>query len=79
MRDERGEQKWHWYAFSFIGPTSTSNSTYASCYFGFPNKAVTKSRIKEAKRGADVLDGAVMLSCCYLGCMKQSEFEGEEA
>jgi hypothetical protein len=71
-----GPDKSYYYAFSF-SYSEAQKTTIASCYIGYPDKKITLSRIKEAKRYAEIDEKAVLISCSYLGHMTKKEFMGE--
>jgi hypothetical protein len=71
----------YWYALVFQKSVQNSAgysaTTTASIYMGWPSRKVTLERIAAAKKGVDVPDDAVIISCSYLGFMTRAEFTGE--
>lgn len=67
----------YWYSLAFLDSAPNGAPMNASTYMGWPEQLINKPRIDEAKRGAGVGPGAVLLSCCYLGHMTRPEMLGE--
>ena len=72
-----GDRLLHWYALSFMDLDERGNTINSSTYMGWPSSLVTKARITESKKHAQVGQGAVLLSCCYLGHMTKEQMMGE--
>lgn len=67
-------KKLHFYAYSFTGRLTCGRSGEGSVYIGYHNAGVTKARIQEAKKGANMDPGAVLVAVSYLGRMTNERF-----
>lgn len=67
----------HWYCLSFVDGDG-GNLTHASVYLGWDDQKITKPRIAEAKRGAEVGEDSVLMAVSYLGYMTHEEVTGDE-
>lgn len=65
------EAMFHFYSLAFKDGSST-----ASVFVGCGDGVVTMPLILEAKQSVGMREGAVMLSCCYLGHMTDRKFNG---
>lgn len=68
----------HWYCFTYVGSTIEGRSGATACtYAGLEKEKITLEIIKQQKKEAGMMDGSVLISCIYLGCMAKDVFVGE--